>query len=139
MNTENIKLILIHEIFTIYSYYYQPSMHMSERVITVTLSVHLSVCLFVRSSVCQSVHLSVSLFICLSVCLFVCLSVHLSVCLSVRLFICLSVCSSVCLSVCLFICLSVHLSVCLCLSVRLSAINTNNTIELGIKLLRTSI
>ena len=92
---------------------------------------HLSVCLFLASSVCLSCFAS-------SVCFFyssVCFLLHLSVCLffihlSACYFICLFVCfflficlffySSVSLSVfcfiCLFVCFLLHLSLCLSIS-----------------------
>ena len=56
------------------------------KVFLSSLSVCMSICLFVGLFVCLSVCLSVYLFVCLSVCLFVCLFVCLSVCLSVCLF-----------------------------------------------------
>ncbi len=84
----------------------------------------LSVCWYVRPSFCQPTRLSVWLSVCVSACLYVGTSVRAVICLSVTPSFCLSVSSSVYLSVCLSICLSVchHacLSVCLssCLSVR---------------------
>ena len=70
------------------------------------LSLRLSVCL----SVCSSLHLYVCLFLSPSVCLSVHFSICLFVCPSYHLFVFLSVSPFVCLSVDLSLCLSVHLS-----------------------------
>ena len=95
--------------------------------LSVYLSVHLLVYMFIRLSVhpsdCLSIRLTVSPSICLSlVCLSICLSsliylyVHLSGCTSIQLL-------SIILSVCLPLCPSIHPFVCLsllCVSIRLS-------------------
>ena len=88
-----------------------------EIIVCINLSVHLTVCLFVRLSVFPSNHLSLcrsafSQSVCQSVCLPVCLSV------------CLSVNVSLCQFICVFVCLCFHVCVwviCLCLSVFRSA------------------
>ena len=87
------------------------------------MSIHESIYLCIRLSICLSSYLSIDLStwqsIDLSINLSTCLPVRLSVtvCLSVRPSVCLfvspSVCLSVDLSICLSVCLSVHLSICL--------------------------
>jgi len=57
--------------------------------------------------------LSVSLFVCISLCLFVSLSLSLCLCLSLRLSLCM--CQSLSFSLSLSLCLSVSISLCLSL------------------------
>ena len=89
-----------------------------------TVCLSISVCPSVHLSVCLSIHLYAHLSVCMSICLSICLSIHPPVCpsLSVRpstcLYVCPSVrtpiCLSVCPSVCPYACLSVRPSACHC-------------------------
>ena len=58
-----------------------------------------------------------SVSVCLSVCVFVCICVSLSVCVFVCICVSLSVCVCVCLFVCIWVCLCVCLYLYVCLSV----------------------